>query len=132
MFPLSKVYFADRVGYNRKKNGALQDAVGRRLERIEMITGKQRSYLKKMVHALEPTVYMGKAGLTENVLQEMDDYLRAHELLKVKLQDGCVLDSKEAANAAAEELGAEFVQAIGKKFSLYRRSDKNLIELPKK
>ena len=68
-----------------------------------MITGKQRSYLKKMVHALEPTVYMGKAGLTENVLQEMDDYLRAHELLKVKLQDGCVLDSKEAANAAAEE-----------------------------
>ena len=95
-----------------------------------MITGKQRSYLKKMVHALEPTVYMGKAGLTENVLQEMDDYLRAHELLK--LQDGCVLDSKEAANAAAEELGAEFVQAIGKKFSLYRRSDKNLIELPKK
>ena len=29
-----------------------------------------------MVHALEPTVYMGKAGLTENVLQEMDDYLR--------------------------------------------------------
>ena len=53
-----------------------------------MITGKQRSYLKKMVHALEPTVYMGKAGLTENVLQEMDDYLRAHELLKVKLQDG--------------------------------------------
>lgn len=50
----------------------------------------------------------------------------------MKLQDGCVLDSKEAANAAAEELGAEFVQAIGKKFSLYRRSDKNLIELPKK
>ena len=74
-----------------------------------MITGKQRCYLKKMVHALEPTVDMGKAGLTENVL-----------------------DSKEAANAAAEELGAEFVQAIGKKFSLYRRSDKNLIELPKK
>ena len=67
-----------------------------------------------MVHALEPTVYMGKAGLTENVLQEMEnDYLRAHELLKVKLQGGCVLDSKEAANAAAEELGAEFVQAIG-------------------
>lgn len=81
-----------------------------------MITGKQRCYLKKMVHALEPTVYMGKAGLTENVLQEMDDYLRAHELLKVKLQDGCVLDSKEAANAAAEELGAEFVQAPERNF----------------
>lgn len=98
-----------------------------------MITGKQRCYLKKMVHALEPTVYMGKAGLTENVTAgngRLSEGSRAAEMMK--LQDGCVLDSKEAANAAAEELGAEFVQAIGKKFSLYRRSDKNLIELPKK
>ena len=112
-FPLSKVYFADRVGYNRKKE--------------RRPAGCGREALRE-----DRNDYMGKAGLTENVLQEMDDYLRAHELLKVKLQDGCVLDSKEAANAAAEELGAEFVQAIGKKFSLYRRSDKNLIELPKK
>ena len=97
-----------------------------------MITGKQRSYLKKLVHTLEPTVYMGKSGLTENVLQEMDDDLNAHELLKVKMQEGCLLDPKEAANAAAQELGAEFVQAIGRKFSLYRKSDKKLIELPKK
>ncbi len=95
-----------------------------------MITGKQRSYLKKLVHTMEPTVYMGKSGLTENVLREMDSYLDAHELLKVKLQDGCPLDAKEAASGAAEKLGAEFVQAIGKKFSLYRRSEKNLIELP--
>ena len=108
-FPLSKVYFADRVGYNRKKERR-PAGCGR-----EALREDRNDYRK-----------------TEKLFKEMDDYLRAHELLKVKLQDGCVLDSKEAANAAAEELGAEFVQAIGKKFSLYRRSDKNLIELPKK
>ena len=96
-----------------------------------MITGKQRSYLKKLAHTVEPTVYMGKAGLTENVLKERDDYLTAHELLKVKLQEGCLADAKEAANEAAEKLGAEFVQAIGRKFSLYRQSERKLIELPR-
>ena len=97
-----------------------------------MITGKQRSYLKKLVHDMEPAVMLGKAGLTANVLQEMDDYLSAHEILKVKLQDGCVMDASWAANEAAAQLKAEFVQAIGKKFSLYRPSDKKKIELPKK
>ncbi len=97
-----------------------------------MITGKQRSYLKKLVHELEPAVYIGKAGLTENVIREMDDYLNAHELVKVKLQDGCALNAKDAANEAADKLGAEFVQAIGKKFSLYRRSENCLVELPQK
>ena len=97
-----------------------------------MITGKQRSYLKKMAHGLEPAVYIGKAGITKNVIREMNDYLRVHELLKVKIQDGCIIDAKTAANEAAAELNAEFVQAIGKKFSLYRRSDQNLIELPRK
>ena len=100
------------------------------LRKEEMITGKQRSYLKKLVHELEPVVYIGKAGLTENVIREMDDYLNAHELMKVKLQDGCIISAKDAANEAADKLGAEFVQAIGRKFSLYRRSENHLVELP--
>ena len=95
-----------------------------------MITGKQRSYLKKLTHTMEPSVYVGKSGLTENVLKEMDAYLEAHELLKVKLQDGCPTDVRDAADLAAEQLKAEFVQAIGGKFSLYRQSEKRRIELP--
>ena len=95
-----------------------------------MITGKQRSYLKKLTHTMEPSVYVGKSGLTENVLKEMDAYLEAHELLKVKLQDGCPTDVREAADMAAEQLKAEFVQAIDRKFSLYRQSEKRRIELP--
>ena len=95
-----------------------------------MITGKQRSYLKKLTHTMEPSVYVGKSGLTENVLKEMDAYLEAHELLKVKLQDGCPTDVREAADMAAEQLKAEFVQAIGRKFSLYRQAEKRRIELP--
>ena len=40
---------------------------------------------------------------------------------------------KETANEIAEKLDAEFVQAIGRKFTLYRESkDNKQIELPRK
>ena len=80
---------------------------------------------------MEPAVYIGKAELTDTVLAEIDNYLTAHELVKVKLQEGSELDPKDAANAAAEKLGAEFVQAIGRRFVLYRASKERIIHLPK-
>ncbi len=95
-----------------------------------MLTGKQRSYLKKLAHDLEPTVYIGKAGLTENIKKELEIGFESRELVKVKIQEGCELKAKELANELAEELGAEFVQAIGRKFTLYRESkDNKKIEL---
>ena len=90
-----------------------------------MITSKQRSYLKKLAHDTEPAVFIGKAGLTENVIKEIDMCLEARELVKVKLQDGCMLNPKETANGLLEILRAEFVQAIGRKFTLYRESREN-------
>lgn len=96
-----------------------------------MITGKQRSYLKKLGQQLDPMVFIGKAGLTENIKKELENNFEARELVKVKLQEGADLDAKAVANELAEELGAEFVQAIGRKFVLYRESkDNKQIELP--
>lgn len=99
-----------------------------------MITGKQRSYLRSLAHNIDPLVYVGKQGVTENVVKELDLCLENRELVKVKLQEGCDLDPKVLANEMADQLGAEFVQAIGRKFSLYRQSsdpEKRQIVLPK-
>ncbi len=97
-----------------------------------MITSKQRSFLKSLAHNIDPAVYIGKAGVTENVVKEIDMCLEARELVKVKLQEGCDLSPKDVANDVAARLGAEFVQAIGRKFTLYRQSKENKqIELPK-
>ena len=87
-----------------------------------MITGKQRSELKKMAQEIKPTVMIGKEEITPTVIAAIDDYLEAHELVKVQIQDGAILDPKETANELAEELGADFVQAIGRKFVLYRKA----------
>ena len=90
-----------------------------------MITSKQRSYLKSLANGIDPVVYIGKGGLTENILKEMDQCLEARELIKIKLQEGALLDPKVTANEAAAALHAEFVQAIGRKFVLYRESKEN-------
>ena len=87
-----------------------------------MITGKQRSELKKMAQEIKPTVMIGKDEVTPNVIAAIDDYLEAHELVKVQIQEGALLDPKETANEIALKLRAEFVQAIGRKFVLYRQA----------
>ncbi len=99
-----------------------------------MITSKQRSYLRSLAHHEDPIVYIGKDGVTENVIKEIDICLENRELIKVKLQESCDLDPKAVANEMAEILGAEFVQAIGRKFCLYRQAkdkEKRKIELPR-
>lgn len=97
-----------------------------------MINSKQRSFLRSMAHELDPIAYLGKQGLTDNVIKQIDVCLESRELVKVKLQEGCDLKAKDVANEIAEKLGAEFVQAIGHKFTLYRESKENKqIILPK-
>lgn len=97
-----------------------------------MISSKQRSYLKKLAHELDPVVYIGKSDLTENIIKEMDVLLESRELIKVKIQESSLLDAKETANEAAGILHAEYVQAIGRKFVLYRRAKEDpQIVLPK-
>ena len=87
-----------------------------------MITGKQRSYLKGLAQELRPAVMIGRAGVTDTVITSIDEYLEANELIKVQLQEGAELDPKETANEIAGMLRAEFVQAIGRRFVLYRRA----------
>lgn len=98
-----------------------------------MISSKQRSYLRGLAQQTDPTVFIGKQGITENILKELETGFEHRELVKVKIQEGCDLKPKEVANDLAQQLSAEFVQAIGRKFTLYRESrDNKQIELPRK
>ena len=98
-----------------------------------MISSRQRSFLRGLAQNTDPTVYIGKQGLTEQVIREIETGLRTRELVKVKLQESCRLDPKETANLVADRLNAEFVQAIGRRFTLYKASEDNpQIELPRK
>ena len=90
-----------------------------------MLTNKQRAELRGMANTIDTILQVGKGGVTETVIVQANDALRARELIKIKLQEGALLDPKVTANEAAAALGAEFVQAIGRKFVLYRESKEN-------
>jgi len=97
-----------------------------------VLTGKQRSYLKSMANTMDPIFQVGKSGITDNFIKQIDEALEARELLKVKVLNNSLLEAKEVANDLAEKLDAEFVQSIGNKFVLYRESKENKkISLPK-
>lgn len=92
-----------------------------------MLKGKQRAYLRSLANTLKPTTQIGKEGVTEGFLEQLNDMLRVRELVKVTILENAGLDAKETANAVCEALRAEFVQAIGFKFTIYKRN----IEEPK-
>ena len=98
-----------------------------------MLTSKQRAYLRSLALDLDTIVIIGKNGIGENLIKQVQDDLRVHELIKGKVLENSLLSSKEAMAELAEVCKAEPVQAIGSKFVLYKRNEKDAkIILPKK
>lgn len=90
-----------------------------------MVTSKQRAALRRMANALDPIVHIGKAGIGENLIKQCDDALLAREIVKGTVQDNCPLGAREALNTLCAQLAAEPVQAIGRRFVLYRKNQEN-------
>ncbi|NLZ45105.1 MAG: YhbY family RNA-binding protein [Clostridiales bacterium] len=90
-----------------------------------MITPKQRAFLKGMGNSLEPVFQIGKGGVNDAQVAQIDDYLRVHELVKIKVLDNSLYSSKEASIEIAEKIGAEVVQVIGAKAILYKANPKD-------
>lgn len=87
-----------------------------------MLTSKQRAMLRGMANTMEAILYIGKDGITENVVKEAYDALEARELIKGAVQNGCELTAREALEALCSRTHAEPVQCIGRRFVLYRES----------
>lgn len=89
-----------------------------------MITPKQRAELKAIANSIEPVFQVGKGGVNYAQILQIDDYLRVHELVKIKVLDNSMYTAKEAAVEIAEKINAEVVQVIGSKAILYKRNEK--------
>lgn len=78
--------------------------------------------LRAAAHKLKPIVLIGKAGVTEAVLAELNIALDHHELIKIKIPG----EDREARRAAIEAVttqsSAQLVQVIGRIAVLYRKA----------
>ena len=97
-----------------------------------MLTGKQRAYLRSLAQKEETVLYVGKAGITDPVIEQARQALAARELVKGRVQEACMYTAGEAQRALCEACDAEGVQVIGRVFVLYKRDPKTpKITLPK-
>ena len=96
------------------------------------MTSKQRSYLKGLAMNIDPVFQIGKASLTPEFTESINEVLEARELVKISVLKNCMDEPKELASVLAERTHSEVVQIIGKKIVLYKESkNKKKIELPK-
>ena len=89
-----------------------------------MLTSKQRAYLRGLATSESAIMQVGKGGIGENLIKTVSDALEARELIKVHVLDNSPYTPREAAEALAEATDSQVVTVIGKKFVLYRRSEK--------
>lgn len=98
-----------------------------------MLNGKQRSYLRGLANTITPVIQLGKDGITDAVIKQVDEVLEARELIKLTILRNSTLDPWEACDTLCEATESEPVQVIGNRFVIYRKSRNkpSQIELPR-
>ncbi len=90
-----------------------------------MLTSKQRAKLRSIASTEDTIFQIGKGGIPETLVNQVEDALRVREIVKIKVLENSAYNSREAGEELAEKTGSELVQVIGSKFVLYKRNPKD-------
>ena len=97
------------------------------------MTSKERAQWRAKANTLEPIIQIGKEGISENLITQIDDTLDNRELIKIRVHlETAPKTPKELANELGEALGADVIQVIGGIIVLYRKADPDKIAEKKK
>lgn len=96
------------------------------------LNGKQKSFLRSLAQTMKPVFQVGKDGLNEELLTNIQDYLLKHELIKVSFLPTNP-ETDDVMKQKLDALGIHLVQEIGHQFVLYKRNPKRKdgIRLPR-
>jgi RNA-binding protein len=90
-----------------------------------MLTGKQKRFLRAKAHHLSPIFQVGKGGVNDNMLTQIEETLERRELMKVSILQNCEEDRYDVADSLVRGTRAELVQVIGHTVVLYKESREN-------
>lgn len=89
------------------------------------MTSKERAALRGQANTLDVLFQVGKGGIGETLIEQVEGALRTRELIKLRvLTETSPLTPKEAAEEIAAKTGSEVVQVIGGVMVLYRYNPK--------
>ena len=87
------------------------------------MTGKERAKFRAAANGLEPVFQIGKGGVSDALIAQVEAALDARELIKVKaLLETIPQPPKEMAQQIAARTQAEVIQVIGGVIVLYREN----------
>lgn len=96
------------------------------------MTSKQRAYLRGLANKIDAIFQVGKNGISNNLIMQVNDALEARELIKLNVLETSPEDIQEIANTLSEATNSVLVQTVGNKITLYRARKRNSkIQLPK-
>ncbi len=89
------------------------------------MTGKERAYWRSKANSLEPLFQLGKGGISDAFIEQIDGALNTRELIKFKvLLETSPITPREAADEIADKTSSEVIQVIGGVIVLYRYNPK--------
>ena len=89
-----------------------------------MLNSKQRAALRGIAITTDTIFQIGKGGISDTLISQVNDALRKRELIKLRVLDNSMYTAREAAEEIAEKTGSEVVQVIGSRFVLFKRNPK--------
>ena len=96
------------------------------------MTSKQRAYLRGLANKIDAIFQVGKNGISDNLIMQVNDALEARELIKLNVLEASPEDIQERANTLSKATNSVLVQTVGNKITLYRARKRNSkIQLPK-
>ncbi len=90
-------------------------------KRAVMPSSPLRRALRAAGHHLSAVVQVGKDGVSDALLRQLDEQLLAHELVKVKVGTESPEDRFEVADRLGSAAGAQVAQILGRTVLVYRR-----------
>ena len=90
-----------------------------------MLNSRQRAQLRGLANSLDTIFQIGKGGVTENTVKQVNVSLEAREIIRLRTLETSPVSSREAAEQIAEKTHSDVVQVIGSRFVLYRESRDN-------
>lgn len=89
------------------------------------MTSKQRAYLRSLANSVTAILQIGKNGINNNLIKQVDDALEARELIKVSVLETAPEEKRILAEELASSTNSILVQIVGNKITLYRARKKN-------
>ena len=78
--------------------------------------------LKVKSRVIEPTIWIGRGGISQQQIQHVQKQLDARELVKLKLQKSALsLETTNIAQKISDATGSTVVDVMGHTFTLYKK-----------